>query len=344
MKDSYIFVDQFRGSHYEYGMYQSKRLKESNFLRKMNTLIKNDTYNDTEVDSIISILKDFSPDLLEEISGLAFGLDLSINEAIHRFSGYFYSLDSGCSIIMSDTYMVRNYDQHPQAYDGRLALFEPTNDSFASIGPSMIVTGRTDGMNEKGFSIGYNFVTIKNRKDGFTCNVIARILLEKCTTVEDGIEMLKKIPHRTSFNYCLLDANGKFCIVEVSSNGITVRYDHVSANHFIAQTEDNHKLIAKSENRYRLMQKLYSENPSLTAVYQGMNDANLGIFAHDYHLNDGTIHTAIYQPASLTAIFSYGANRVPVSIDFKSWKSGSALNIKKIRGRSIKEINYLNEV
>lgn len=344
MKDSYILVDQFKGSHYDYGLYQAQRMKETKFLNKMNVLIKNEKFNDFEIKEIESLIKEFSKGLWDELRGLADGLNLSLHETLHRFSGYYYTIQSGCSIVMNDFYMVRNYDQHPKAYDGRIILFKPSSNAYASIGPSMIATGRTDGMNEKGLSVGYNFVNIKNRKSGFSCNVIARILLETCADISEAIELLKKIPHRTAFNYCLVDASGEFCVVEVSAKDIVVRKDNISANHFIRQSEENHKLIQKSVNRYNLMDKLFSSSDDLLSVYKGMNDSNYGIYAHDYHLDDGTIHTAIYEPRNLLATFSFSSNRLPVSINFKEWLEDKPLKLKSIRGRSIKEISYLNEL
>ncbi len=343
MKNIFAKVNQFEGTHYELGKFQSELILQTDYLNRMRVFIKNENDTDVDIDDIKRMIMKFAPQIWDELKGLSDGLQLSMHDTLLRFSGFFYEQKSGCSIIMDQNYMVRNYDQHPGAYDSTITLYKPTDGGFASIGPNMIITGRTDGMNEHGLVVGYNFVTVKNRKSGFTCNMIARILLEQCKTIEDAIVILKTIPHRSSFNYCLLDSTGKYCIVEVSATHVDVRYDNTCTNHFVLQTAHNHKLTKKSESRLELMNEVFSKDSDVRSVYKAMNDDSLGIYAHDYKHNDGTLHTAVYI-SDLVASYSYGFNRLPVSIDFGKWLNGSRLNLSKIKGIGVKDIKYLNEV
>ena len=70
--------------------------------------------------------------------------------------------ESGCTVFQGKDFMVRNYDYHPATYDGRYLLFQPNDGGLAQIGPTSRVTGRMDGMNEAGLTMGYNFMHRKH--------------------------------------------------------------------------------------------------------------------------------------------------------------------------------------
>src|SRR5690606_34046712 len=92
-------------------------------------------------------LKNFSPIVLEEIKGLAEGLDLSEEAALKIFSGYDLVLPKmGCTAMVHNGLYARNYDFSPEFYDARLVFSCPT-DGYASVGFSQHMIGRLDGMN-----------------------------------------------------------------------------------------------------------------------------------------------------------------------------------------------------
>src|SRR5699024_1046770 len=140
-----------------------------------------------------------------------------IEQTLQEFGGYRLEyVRSGCSILTGSDYMIRNYDYHPKTYEGRYMVFQPSDQGYAVIGPSQRITGRMDGMNEKGLVMGYNFMHRKKPGYGFICNMIGRMVLESCATVEEAIAMLKEIPHRHSFGYTILDKREETYIVEAT--------------------------------------------------------------------------------------------------------------------------------
>lgn len=201
MKQVVSDIVQFRGSHYEFGIHQAKLLQRSPILtaRKRQWDKRTSRHFIVNEEKIKVIFQHFSPEIWEELMGLADGLDMSIKEAVREFGGYYFEYGkSGCSILMGNDYMIRNYDNDPITYEGRYVLYAPTDGGYATIGPSMQITGRTDGLNEKGLAVGYNFVNRLRSDDGFVCNMIGRLILEKCATVEEAVKLLEEIPHRHS--------------------------------------------------------------------------------------------------------------------------------------------------
>lgn len=337
-------VLQFKGSHYDFGVYQGERLLASPLLKKREVMYKRFTQKFTvDAPHIKKLLNTYAPYLIDEIEGLATALDYTENEALLHFAGYYANLKSGCSITANSRYMIRNYDNAPSSYDGRFVLFAPTDSGFASIGPTMQVTGRMDGLNEKGLTIGYNFVNTKNNRDGFVCNMIGRLLLERCESVDDAIQLLRDVPHKHSFNYVVLDRLGNSKIIEASPRNIAVREAAACTNHF-------HLLI--DENRYRMEDSLSREQAILDAQHQGlamreafqlMNRVDGGVFATKYGAWDGTLHTAGYVPSELKAIFALGGDTLPMTFNFRKWLQGESLVVTKVKGVLNASEGFANE-
>ena len=200
-------------------------------------------------------------------------------------------------------------------------------------GPSMQITGRTDGLNEKGLAIGYNFVNRKKSGDGFVCNMVGRMVLETCASVSDAVDLLKEIPHRHSFNYVLLDKNGRTFVVEASPRRVDVHHSNVCTNHFEKLTEENRYRMDESVKRQETMLELGADFPDAYQAFQMMNNTDRGVFSKKYGAWAGTLHTAAYLPQELKAWFSIGGDQRPVLFDFGKWLGGEKLLIKKIKGK-----------
>src|SRR5690625_776372 len=258
----YSDLIQFKGSHYDFGYYQGKQLIDSSIMkyrnkywasrRKHHFIINQEIY--------LSVIRQFLPSMIDELHGLADALQLSIEESIFQFGGYYLEfVRSGCSIFTTYEFMIRNYDNHPNTYEGRYVIFQPTENGYATVGPSMQITGRTDGMNEKGLAMGYNFINRRQSRDGFVCNMIGRMILETCANITEAIDLLKEIPHRHSFSYVLTDPSGEVYVVEASPRRVVAHQGFVCTNHFHYLTE---------ENRYRMDDSIRREQTLLNRANQ----------------------------------------------------------------------------
>lgn len=312
-------VLQFRGSHYEFGVYQGQQLLKTKYLE--NRVAMHNNLNKkfaVDVDQVTRLFQQFAKQLLEEIYGLADTLAMDLPQAFVQFGGYYGNIRSGCSIMMGEDYFIRNYDNEPTTYDGRYVLFQPTDGGLATVGPTMQVTGRMDGMdgmNGHGLVMGYNFVNTRQHEDGFVCNMIGRIVLETCATTAEAIFLLERLPHKHSFNYCLFDAAGHTSIVEASPRKVIARDGIACTNHFQALTEENRYTMADTLQREHIISQAAAQSPDLWAGYH---------------------------PASLTATITLGAHTAPMPFHFGDWLAGHPLYVTKIKGQLDAKTNFAN--
>lgn len=347
MINVYTDVIQFKGSHYDFGAMQGELLQEGPLLsNRQKQWFSRPTHrfhiNALEFESIIS---SFAPLIYEEIIGLQDSLQMNIEDAIRFFGGYYLEyVRSGCSIFTTDEYMVRNYDNDPLTYEGRLVLFQPTDGGYASIGPSMQITGRMDGINEYGLTMGYNFINTKQSADGFMCNMIGRIILETCRTVDEAVDLLKEIPHRHSFSYPLLDATGKTVVVEASPREVAIHSENICTNHFKKLTKENRYRMDDSIRRQDEIANQQKTIIHFIDAFNMMNDSKGGIFSTDYGSWSGTLHTAIYFPEHLQVGFAIGGDRLPYILSFKDWLRGKPLNVRRINGKLATKTPFVHMV
>ena len=300
MKRVFSDVIQFRGNHYDFGFMQGILLKDSPILTNRKRLwgskskLRHYTVAEMEVKKMIL---HFAPGIWDELNGLTDSLKMDMADTISQFGGYYLEYGrSGCSIFTGADYMVRNYDNDPLSYEGRYILYQPTDQGYAMIGPSMQITGRTDGINEKGLSMGYNLINRVRSDDGFICNMIGRIILESCANVEESISLLKEIPHRRSFSYVLLDQSGKSIVVEASPREVAVHQSNICTNHFEILTHENRYGMGDSLQRYQAIERQESNGIDPYQAFRIMNDTDKGVFSKKYGAWAGTLHTAVYFP------------------------------------------------
>ncbi|MDY0395764.1 C45 family autoproteolytic acyltransferase/hydrolase [Virgibacillus halophilus] len=334
MQKIYSDVLQFRGNHFDFGYKQGVLLKDSYTLenRKRQWKIRRPRFS-IDIAETKAIFHQFAPAIWEELLGLQEALQWPLKDVLQDFGGY--RLDyvrSGCSIFTGEDYLIRNYDYHPKTYEGRFTFYQPADEGYAIIGPSQRVTGRMDGMNEKGLVMGYNFMHRKKPGDGFICNMIGRIILETCASAAEAIALLKEIPHRHSFSYTVLDKNRETFIIEATPRSIEVRRSHFCTNHFEMLTEENRNHLSDSKERLDAMETHAPQISSAHDAFRMLNDSNRGVFSNQYKNWSGTIHTSAYFPEKQKVWFALGGDREPVVFDFRKWLEGENSHLIRIFG------------
>ncbi|WP_079526358.1 C45 family autoproteolytic acyltransferase/hydolase [Halobacillus hunanensis] len=344
MKPIHSDILQFRGTHYDFGCLQGKQLKGSLTVRNREKQwsVRKPRFMVEEAEVKEAITR-FAPGLWEELIGLSDALEWPMERVMMEFGGYRVDYKrSGCSIITGDGYMIRNYDYMPKTYEGRYSFFQPTDTGYAIAGPTQRITGRMDGMNEKGLALGYNFMHRKKPGDGFICCAIGRLVLETCETVEEAVDMLQEIPHRHSFSYTVFDKSDQTFVVEASPRGVKVRQANVCTNHFEIMTKENRNHLVDSMKR---MDAMNSQREHLAGAYDAfrlMNDTDKGVFSKQYRNWAGTIHTSGYLPNEMKTWFALGGDAEPVEFDFAKWLDGEDLKLERIHGEVDTDIPFVH--
>ncbi|MEG9295452.1 C45 family peptidase [Mangrovibacillus sp. Mu-81] len=344
MKTIHSDIIQFRGNHYEFGYMQGERIKDSITVKNRDNQwkVRKPRFS-IEVEETKSIITRFAPGIWDELLGLQDVLGWPIEKVLKEFGGYRVDyVRSGCSILTGENYLIRNYDYHPKTYEGRYVFYQPTDTGYAMIGPSQRVTGRMDGMNEKGLAVGYNFMHRKNPGDGFICCMIGRLVLEAAASVEEAVDLLKEIPHRHSFSYVVYDKTSRTFIVETSPRGVKVRQSNTCTNHFEIMKEENRNHLVDSKRRLAVMEKEKGRNPGIVDAFRLMNDSNRGVFSDLYGSWAGTIHTSAYLPKEMKAWFALGGDRDPVIFDFAKWLRGIDVSHDRLTGEVDTDIPFVH--
>lgn len=338
-------VIQFRGSHYDFGFWQGEQIRHSSMIsnRERQWRLRRPRFS-INVEETKKVYNTYSPGLWEELEGLQDSLKMPIDQVLRDFGGYRVPIAprGGCSTVVTNDYLVRNYDYHPKTYEGRYVLYAPTDHGYATVGPSQRIVGRMDGMNECGLSLAYNFTHRKKPGKGFICHAIGRIVLEQAKDVKEAVQLLKDIPHRHSFSYIIVDQHGNQQIVEATPRQIIVRKAPLCTNHFDVLEDENRHVLDESLERMSALEKHWQADLSFEDTFSLLNDPEKGVFVEGYRNWAGTIHTSAYKPQKLEAYMALGSTKHPTKVSFKDWLKGNDLSVEKIEGNINTDLKFIH--
>jgi predicted choloylglycine hydrolase len=336
-----VSIVQCRGTSYEVGLAQAKLFAatpKGRALLRRNAIRLPSWFNlETEERTFAK----FSPALWDEISGLAEGLGISMEWAAWCFgNGRLRPPTVGCSAVMTGGVYGRNYDYKPQHYGARLALVRAKG-SYASVGASELLTGRLDGMNEHGLTVGLHLVRASPQHPGLSCVVIVRLVLDQCATTAEAIAMLRRLPHAMRYNYSLQDAAGRAAVVEAIPGIVAVRTGPWLActNHFQSPLlRPMNRRAAHSEQRLPPLEAWAVQGLSAEAMFTALNCSQSPAFHHRYLRGSGTLHTIVSEPAKKRLMIGIGGDAAALEedmleVDFSAWLRGRDLPATYLEGQ-----------
>jgi predicted choloylglycine hydrolase len=272
--------------------------------------------------SSLRALREHMPELVptyERLVELAGNTDL-----IARFMSSFcppsYLIRCSQAVWSDDApFLVRNYDYNPQLYEG--VVLKTAWNGRAVISMNDCMWGVLDGINEDGLAVSLSFGGRKVVGTGFGVPLVLRYVLEFCTTADEAISVLERVPVHMSYNVTVLDAGGTFVTAYLRPDEPpVVRAVPYAANHQEAIEWVQHAKATKTLERERF---LYRQLHGGARGPGEMIDSFLrpplysSAFANGY----GTLYTAVYRPGARSAEY-----RWPTSawrFDFDAFEEGT---------------------
>jgi predicted choloylglycine hydrolase len=285
----------------------------------------------------------FAPALWEELAGLADELRIPMDWAAFRFGNDGMRPPiGGCSAAITPEVYGRNYDYKPRYYGAQFTLLQASG-SYASVGSTHQLTGRLDGMNEKGLMIGLHQVRKSPRFPGLSADLIVRMILDQCSTTAEAVAKLRQLPHAMQYNYSLLDADGVAAVVEAGAGAVAARTGAWLActNHFQSSLLRplNHRLrAAHSKHRLPPLEAWASSGLSAEQMFTALNRSTSPAFFHGYLRGGGTLHTIVGEPAKRRVLIGIGGDAAALEEDMLDvsldrWLVGDDLPISRLQGQ-----------
>lgn len=174
------------------------------------------------------ICKSIYPELVEEIQGMADGVRYSYEKlaAFLLNVGVFdYTFGCTCVCLKTDKEVIfgRNHDMFTELKKTTESALCQPDKGYIFLGQGDALIGKEEGVNEKGLAVGFSYVRPKYIQPGLNFLFIVKYLLERCSTVEEALEEIKKIPMSSSQNILLVDKSGDMAVVEACSEKYAVR-------------------------------------------------------------------------------------------------------------------------
>jgi len=258
------------------------------------------------------------PELLEEMRGFAEAAGIDYDTFMTFVTTAPFNTDEmrGCTVLAvlpertagGRTIVGRNYDFfHDISEQPATTYVTYPAGRYASVGNCDIWIGREDGLNEAGLFVGQAAYFVPGLQPGLTFWYIGRLLLDRCATVDEGLELLHRVPHAGSWTYLLADASGHAAVVEPGVEGVEVRYPEdgllIMTNHAVCPRWAGRETFVPpdSQPRYERLRTLLGDSDSITldTVKAALRDHDGLVCSHGAHFPDrkfGTLWSVAAQP------------------------------------------------
>ncbi len=286
------------------------------------------------------ILKEFFPEVCEEMRGVSDTLDLdylTFASWMLCMGCCMYNLDEnipveirGCTAFAFSKggrlIYGRNNDLPPFLRDGsKSEIYAPTKGYRFNITTSSFINGE-EGINEYGLAVAMTFVmtNLEKIKPGFNSCFIVRYLLEKADSTQKAISLLMALPIASNCNILLADRVGHMVVVECTPDKKSIREAEIFHNGSIVctvnsftsakmkQYDDAHGNDYDSAKRYEVVINSFSNyiNDDVVETTKKLLKGDYGFMCqYDKDLNFETVWSSIFDLDSLVIYRAEGDPR-----------------------------------
>jgi len=205
----------------------------------------------------------------------------------------YYSACSQAVSTKGTVQLVRNYDYHPDRFEG--VLLKTAWHGKKVIANSDCLVGILDGMNEDGLALSLTFGGRDIVGYGFGVTYILRYILEFCSSVDEALDVLVRVPSHMSYNITATDQSGSAKTIQIAPDRTAIiSNDAFATNHQGPVEWAENAGFNKTTERAIFLEKILAK---------GVNGANLiNSFLkpplHNSTVSEGlgTLYTAVYRP------------------------------------------------
>ncbi len=187
------------------------------------------------------------------------------------------------------TLVGRNYDfTYAESRHTATTYTTCPHGAHASLGNSDVMIGREDGMNDAGLFVGMSASFLPGARPGLAFWLIVRLLLDRCATVKEALELIQTLTHAQSRNYLLADSSGEAVVVEAALEGCYLRYPEngvvAMTNHVLSDPLHGREMFIPETSPSRLARlSALAHQPgkiSLEDLKDTLRDRESGLRAH----------------------------------------------------------------
>lgn len=208
---------------------------------------------------------------------------------------------SGCSQVAwtrEHPMLIRNYDYSPKYFEG---AFVKTHWLKPVMGMSDCTWGLLDGINADGLCASLTFGGRRTSGVGFGIPLLVRYCLETCSSTEEAIDRLIRIPVHMAYNITLLDAGLKYATIYFVPGQLNqVTYQPIGTNHQEEITWPAYATMTRTVERRSILEAAVL-NPYESIDTLVLKFMTPPLFNTAYEKAFGTLYTALYSPATRSA-------------------------------------------
>ncbi|RSN71933.1 C45 family autoproteolytic acyltransferase/hydolase [Candidatus Methanodesulfokora washburnensis] len=271
---------------------------------------------------IEAILREIFPEILEEIRGIAeetgYEYPVVLANIVLCGSREYLELKEMCisMAVRSELgyILALNYEQWEELKVFRYFFRRNPISRLPSVSGTDCYIGATDGMNGVGLALTSLKVSDRICGIGISPQLLCRIALDSCRSVDEFINLARRVPHLLQWNFLASDGDRavkvevhggrKLKVIEISDDIF------VAGNHFEGQI--NSPSYKRVKEVYYFLKKRRPRNPEDLIDILGTHDPEICFHGSDNH--PPVISSSVYWPAKRRA---WIASDKPCSASFR---------------------------